>query len=48
MEDLDLEHFYVFYPGKRPYSLAEGICVVPFEHVIRGYLHLDEEHRPPE
>ena len=48
MEDLDLEHLYVIYPGKRPYSLAEGICVVPFEHVIRGYLHLDEEHRPPE
>ena len=41
LEDLGLDHLIVFYPGARPYSLAERVTVVPLAHLARGDQALD-------
>jgi len=41
LEDLGLDHLIVFYPGARPYSLAERATVVPLTHLARGDQALD-------
>jgi hypothetical protein len=34
MQDLELDKLVVVYPGSQPYSLAEGINVVPLARAI--------------
>ncbi|NPV86286.1 MAG: ATP-binding protein [Anaerolineae bacterium] len=36
LEDLALDHLIVFYPGKRPYPLAERVTVLPLEILASG------------
>ena len=37
VEDLDLEHLWVLYPGNRTYPLAAGISVLPIEDVQESW-----------
>jgi hypothetical protein len=33
--DLDLEHLWVFYPGREEYAIAEKITAIPFDAITR-------------
>lgn len=41
LEDLALDHLFVFYPGERPYPLAERVTVLPLASLARGGEVLD-------
>ncbi|HOU16207.1 MAG TPA: ATP-binding protein [Anaerolineae bacterium] len=41
LEDLALDHLFVFYPGERPYLLAERVTVLPLSHLAHGDQVLD-------
>ncbi len=41
LEDLALDHLFVFYPGERPYPLAERVTVLPLSSLARGGEALD-------
>lgn len=36
LEDLALDHLVVFYPGSRPYPLAERVTVLPLAYIAQG------------
>lgn len=36
LEDLALDHLVVFYPGSRPYPLAEHVTVLPLAYIAQG------------
>ena len=36
LEDLALDHLFVFYPGERPYPLTERVTVLPLSSLARG------------
>ncbi len=43
LEDLQLDQLIVFYPGTRPYPLAERVTVLPLTHLARGSQALNTE-----
>lgn len=47
LEDLALDHLFVFYPGMRPYSLAERVTVLPLAYLAQGSRALDILHERP-
>lgn len=46
LENLDLDHLTVIYPGDRPYPLAERVTVTPLEAVATGDEWLTNWHKP--
>lgn len=41
LDNLALDHLFVFYPGERPYPLAERVTVLPLASLARGGEALD-------
>ncbi len=41
LEDLGLDHLIVFYPGARPYPLADRVMALPLAYLARGKQALD-------
>ncbi len=41
LDDLELDHLWVLYPGDRSYPLAENITVLPLEQLVKGWEYPD-------
>lgn len=47
LEDLALDHLFVFYPGAQSYPLAERVTVLPLAYLAQGSRALDIPHERP-
>lgn len=47
LEDLALDHLFVFYPGAQSYPLAERVTVLPLAYLAQGSRALDILHERP-
>ena len=41
LDDLELDHLWVLYPGDRSYPLGENITVLPLEQLVKGWEYPD-------
>jgi len=42
MEELELKHLWVLYPGDKEYPLDKGVSVVPLDVFVKNHSHMSK------